>query len=199
MHRYNILLAVVAATLIAGGCSQQKTNATKVLDAVETSLADIKDDAARYAPEGLKGVQSQLDRLQASLKNKDYDDVIAGAPQLNKAVDSLRAAIESGKDQARAALASAKTEWESLSVEVPKLVETIQGRVDELSKKKHLPFGVSKDEFEGAKSGLDSMKSLWTEASSEYKSGKEVQAVQKAKTAKGMADEIREQLKIKKA
>ena len=197
MRRFNILLAVVAATMIAGGCSQQKTNATKVLDAVENSLADIKDDAARYAPEGLKGVQSQLDRLQASLKNKDYDDVIAGAPQLNKAVDSLRAAVESGKEHARAALASAKNEWESLSVEVPKLVESIQSRVDELSKKKRLPMGVSKDEFEGAKTSLASMKAMWAEAGDEFKSGKQVQAAEKAKTVKGMAEQLRDQLKIK--
>jgi outer membrane murein-binding lipoprotein Lpp len=197
MRRINILLAVVAATLIAGGCSQQKTNATKVLDAVDNSLADIKDDAARYAPDGLKGVQSQLDRLQASLKNKDYDDVIAGAPQLNKAVDSLRAAVKSGKEHARAATASAKNEWQSLSVEVPKLVDSIQSRVDELSKKKRLPMGVSKDEFEGAKTSLASMKSMWAEASDEFKSGKQVEAAQKAKTVKGMGEELRDQLKIK--
>jgi hypothetical protein len=197
MRRYNIFLAVVAATLIAGGCSQQKTNATKVLDAVETSLADIKDDAARYAPEGLKSVQAQLDRLQASLKNKDYDDVIAGTPALNKAVDSLRAAVESGREHARAAVATARNEWESLSVEVPKLVESIQTRVDELSKKKHLPMGVSKDEFEGAKTSLASMKSMWAEASDEFKSGKQVQAAEKAKTVKGMGEELRDQLKIK--
>lgn len=197
MRRYSIFLAVVAATLIAGGCTQQKTNATKVLDAVETSLADIKDDAARYAPEGLKGVQAQLDRLHASLENKDYDDVIAGAPQLNKAVDSLRAAVQSGKEHARAALASAKNEWESLSVEVPKLVDSIQSRVDELSKKKRLPMGVSKDEFEGAKTSLASMKSMWAEASDEFRSGRPVEAAQKAKTVKGMGEELRDQLKIK--
>jgi len=197
MRRYHILLAVVAATLIAGGCSQQKSNATKVLESVESSLADIKADAARYAPEGLKGVESQFERLQTSLKNKEYDDVIAGTPQLRKAVDSLREAVESGKEQARAALAAAKTEWESLSVEVPKLVETIQSRVDELSKKKHLPFGVSKDEFEGAKTSLASMKSTWAEASDDFKSGKPVEATQKARTVKGMGEEVREQLKIK--
>ena len=197
MRRFNIFLAVVAATLIAGGCSQQKANATKVLESVESSLADIKADAARYAPEGLKGVEAQLERLQASLKNEEYNDVIAGTPQLRKAVDSLRAAVESGKDQARAALASAKTEWESLSVEVPKLVESIQTRVDELSKKKRLPFGVSKEEFEGAKSSLDSMKSTWAEASQEFKSGNAVEAAEKAKTVKATGEEVREQLKIK--
>lgn len=199
MRPYKVLLAVVAATLFATGCSQQKNNATKVLENVETSLAEIKADAERYAPDGLKGVESQLARLRTSLENKEYNDVIAGTPQLKKAVDSLKAAVDSGKEQARTALAAAKTEWESLSVEVPKMVEDIQARVDELSAKKRLPFGLNKDEFAAAKSDFEVMKTQWTEASDEYSSGKQVQAVEKAKSAKGMNSEIREQLKMKEA
>lgn len=199
MNRSTFFLAVVAATMFATDCSQQKTNATKVLEGVEMKLADIKADAERYAPEGLKGIESQLERMHASIEKEEYDDVIAGAPALNKAVDSLRAAVVSGKDQARSALAAAKSEWESLSVEVPKMVEDIQARVDELSQKKRLPFGLNKDEFAEAKSDFESMKAQWTEASSEFKSGKQIQAVEKARTAKGMNEEIREQLKMKKA
>jgi len=54
MRSYKLILAVVAATLMAAGCSQQKQNATKVLEGVETKLATIKADAERYAPEGLR-------------------------------------------------------------------------------------------------------------------------------------------------
>ncbi len=199
MRIYKILLPIIAATMLASGCSQQKQNATKVLESVETSLADIKADAQRYAPDGLKSVESQLERLQKSLENKDYNDVIAGTPQLKKAVDSLKSAVESGKAQAHAALASAKTEWQSLSVEVPKMVEDIQARVDELSKEKRLPWGLNKDEFAAAKSSFENMKAQWTEASDEYKSGQQIKAVEKAKSAKEMNEDIREQLKMKKA
>ena len=193
------LLTLIAATLIATGCSQQKSNADKVLESIESSLAEVKADAERYAPEGLKGVEAQLARLKTSYENKEYNDVIAGTPQLRKAVDSLKSAVESGKAQARAAMAAAKTEWEALSVEVPKMVEDIQSRVDELSKQKRLPFGLNKDEFAKAKSEFETMKAQWTEASDEFKSGKQIQAVEKAKSAKGMNEEIREQLKMKNA
>src|SRR5688572_9600153 len=198
MRLYHVLLAVVATTLLATGCSQQKQNATKVLENVEMKLAEVKNDAERYAPDGLKGVEAQLERLNKSLEAKDYNDVIAGAPQLTKAVDSLKQAVDAGKAQASAALAAAKSEWESLSVEVPKMVEDIQARVDELEKKR-LPFGLNKDEFAEAKSDFEAMKAQWTEASNEYKSGKQIDAVEKAKSAKGMNEEIREQLKMKKA
>jgi len=199
MRPYNVLLAVVAAAVLATGCSQQKQNADKVLESIETSLAAIKDDAAQYAPEGLKSVESQLARLKTSYENQEYNDVIAGTPQLRKAVDSLTAAVESGKAQAKAALASAKKEWDSLSVEVPKMVEDIQSRVDELSKEKRLPWGLNKDEFAEAKSDFEIMKTQWTEASSEYKSGKEIKAVEKARIAREMNEDIRKQLKMKTA
>jgi hypothetical protein len=199
MRRFNILMALVAATVIAGGCSQQKQNADKVLDSVESSLAAIRSDAEHYAPDGLKSVDAQLARLKASYENKDYNDVIAGTPQLSKAVDSLENAVKSGKAQANAALAAAKTEWQSLSVEVPKMVEDIQARVDELSKEKRLPWGLNKDEFAKAKADFENMKTQWTDASDEYKSGKQVMAVEKARVAKDMNGDIREQLKMKKA
>jgi hypothetical protein len=147
----------------------------------------------------LKGVESQVARLKTSLDNKEYEDVLAGTPQLEKAVATLKQAVASGKAHARSALASAKTEWQGLSSEVPQMVETIEARVDELSKKKRLPWGVSKAEFEGAKSGLDSMKSLWAEAKAEYNKGDAADAVGKAKTVKGMAQEVRANLGIKES
>ena len=113
-------------------------------------------------------------------------------------MDSLKQAVDTGKEHARAAVAAAKSEWESLSVEVPKKVEDIQARVNELEKKR-LPFGLSKDEFAAAKSDFEAMKANWTEADREYKSGDQIEAVEKAKNAKGMNEPIRDQLKMKKA
>jgi len=199
MQISKFVLALAAASLLVTGCARNKAPATKALEAIETSLAEVRDDAAKYAPDGLKGVESQIARLNTSLENKEYDNVLAGTPQLEKAVATLKDAVTSGKAHARAALAAAKTEWEGLSAEVPQMVDTIQVRVDELSKKKRLPWGVSKEEFEGAKSGLDSMKSLWAEAKSEYSKGDTSDAVGKAKTVKGMAQEVRTRLGIKES
>lgn len=199
MHISKLILALVAASLLATGCAKLRAPATKAVEAIETSLAEVKADAARYAPDGLKGVESQLARLKTSLEAKEYENVLAGTPQLEKAVASLKDAVAAGKAQTRSALAAAKTEWEGLNAEVPRMVDTIQARVDELSKKSRLPFGVSKDEFAGAKSGLESMKSLWAEAKAEYNKGDAVDAVGKAKTAKGMGQEVRERLGIKES
>lgn len=196
MRISNAFLAMAAATLLITGCAQNRAPADKALDAIEASLKDVRDDASRYAPEGLKGVEAQLKRLRESYDAKEYGNVLAGAPELEKAVGSLKDAVESGKSQARKAVAAAKTEWEGLNAEVPKMVDTIQARVDTLSKGR-LPFGLNKNEFEGAKSAFESMKETWKDATAQASQGDAVEATSKGKTAKGMGEAIFDQLKIK--
>src|SRR5688572_15805354 len=97
-----------AALLVTAGCAQQKAPANKALESIEASLKDVRDDAAKYAPDGLKGVESQLARLKESYDKKEYDNVLAGTPELDKAVNSLKDAVASGKKHAAEALAVAK-------------------------------------------------------------------------------------------
>ena len=194
----NVFLALAATTLIATGCAQQKAPATKALAATEASLAEVRDDAAKYAPEGLKGVDAQIARLKESLDKKEYDNVLAGTPELDKAVASLKDAVTAGKKHAAAALAAAKTEWASLNTEVPQMVDNIQTRVDELSKKK-IRFRVSKEELESAKSGLEWMKSEWAEATAASNSGKQIAAAEKARAVKAKGEEVQKTLGMKEA
>jgi len=194
----NVFLALAATTLIATGCAQQKAPATKALASIDASLAEVKDDAAKYAPEGLKGVESQVARLKESLDKKEYDNVLAGTPALDKAVGSLKDAVAAGKKHAAAELAAAKSEWSTLNTEVPKMVENIQTRVDELSKKK-IRFRVSKDELESAKSGLEWMKSEWADATAASNSGKQITATEKARAVKAKGEEVQKTLGIKEA
>lgn len=198
MQISKVLMALAAATLFVTGCAQQKAPATKALDAIEKSLADIRVDAAKYAPDGLKSVETQLSNLNASLEKKEYENVLAGTPQLTKAVDSLKDAVESGKEHARAALAVAKGEWENLNIEVPKMVGNIQTRVDKLSKDK-IHISVTKDELASAKTGLEWMKSEWADAVAAANSGKQIKAADMAKTIKAKGAEVQKTLGMKEA
>jgi len=196
MQISKFVLALLAASVLATGCAKQRAPATKAVEAIETSLAEVKDDAAKYAPEGLKGVESQLARLKTSLEAKEYDNVLAGTPQLEKAVASLKDAVTSGKEHARAALATAKSEWATLSVEVPKMIEGIQARVDELSKRK-IRIKVSKEEVETAKTNLDWMKTELAEATAASDSGKITAAAEKAKAVREKGYEVEKTLGMK--
>jgi len=198
MRFSNVFLALAAATLIATGCAQQKAPANKALDAIEASLKDVRDDAAKYAPDGLKGVEAQFARLKESYDKKEYDNVLAGTPELDKAVASLKDAVEAGKKHAAAALAAAKSEWENLNTEVPKMIETIQARVDEQSKKT-FRLKVTKEELESAKSGLEWMKAEWAEATAAVNSGKQIVAAEKARAVKAKGEEVQKTLSMKEA
>jgi PBP1b-binding outer membrane lipoprotein LpoB len=198
MRFSNVFLALAATALLATGCAQQKAPANKALDAIEASLKDVRDDAAKYAPEGLKGVEAQFARLKESYDKKEYDNVLAGTPELDKAVASLKDAVASGKKHAAAALAAAKTEWATLNTEVPQLIEKIQTNVDEQSKKK-IRFKVSKEELESAKSGLEWMKTEWAEATAALNSGKQITAAEKARAVKARGEEVKKTLGMKEA
>jgi hypothetical protein len=188
------LLALAMVTLLAAGCSMQKKPANEAVSSIEASLAEIKDDAAKYAPDGLKGVEASLAQLKDNLSKEDYKSVLAGAPELTKAVGSLKEAVVTGKAHAEEVLATAKTEWQSLSADVPQMVEAIRSRIDILSKSKKLPKGVDKDAFESAKLGLHSMEVTWSDAATDATNGALTSATDKAKAVKAKGAEVLQQL-----
>ena len=196
--RTKLLLSACAAVLLISGCAKHQMEAKKDVDKIEDSLKDIRADAERYAPDGLKSVESQLARFKSDIDAKNFDDVVAGTPQLEKAVDSLKAAIASGKKHAAEAAAVAKTEWESLNATVPGMVEKIDARVAELDKRKMFR-GIKKEDFENAKSTFSTMKTTWAEAEEDAKAGKTVRAADKGKSAKELGDQLCETLDIKKS
>src|SRR5262245_29118428 len=97
------LWAVAAVTLLVTGCGKMKSEATQALTTIETSVSALKDDGMKYAPVAYQGVESTLATLKDALAKEDYKTVLAGTPELNKAVDSLKTAIASGKEQFEAA------------------------------------------------------------------------------------------------
>ena len=195
--RTKLLLSAAAAVLLISGCARHQMEAKKDVDKIEDSIKDIRADAERYAPEALKSIDSQIQRMKADIDAKNYDDVVAGSPQLQKAVDSMKAAIVTGKKHAQEALAVSKTEWESLKATVPGMVEQIDKRVAELDKRKMFR-GIKKEDFENAKSTFSTMKTTWAEAEENAKEGKTVAAATKGKSAKERGDQLCETLDIKK-
>ena len=196
--RTKLLLSAFAAVLLVSGCAKNQMEAKKDVDKIEDSLKDIRADAERYAADGLKSVDAQVARFKADIDAKNYDDVVAGTPQLEKAVDSLKAAIATGKKHAAQAAAVAKTEWESLNATVPGMVQKIDARVAELDKRKMFR-GIKKEDFENAKSTFSTMKTTWAEAEEDAKAGKTVRAADKGKSAKELGDQLCETLDIKKS
>ena len=187
------LLTSLVAVLIVG-CANQKVPAEAAIANAESAIAPIRDAAQKYVPDQMQAVDAQLNSLKDSLAKGDYAAVVAGAPALNTAISSLKDAAAAKQADAEAAIAKAKDAWTGLSTDLPKMVDAIQSRVDVLSKSHHLPKGVTKDSLAAAKSGLDSMKGAWSDASNAATSGDFTTAVTKAQAVKDQATQIMQSL-----
>jgi hypothetical protein len=189
MKKQSVWLLALATVLVVG-CANQKGPAEQAVAGTETALAAVREDAQKYVPDQLQTIDAQLAALRDSLSKGDYKAVLTGAPSVNSAIRSLKYAAEAKKADAEAALAKAKDAWGPLSTEVPKTVDAIESRVAALSKSHHLPKGVTKDGLAAAKAGVDSLKSMWSEASNASASGDFTTAVTKAQAVKDKAAQI---------
>jgi hypothetical protein len=187
------LMAAVMAVLIIG-CANQKAPAEQAVAGAESALGTVRDMAAKYVPDQLAAADAQLASLKDALGKGDYKGVLAAAPALMAAISSLKDTASAKAADAEAAMAKAKDAWGSASTDVPKMVAALQSRVDMLSKSHHLPSGVTKDSLASAKSGLDSVKAAWADASNAATSGDYSTAMSKAAAAKSQAQAIMQSL-----
>ena len=190
------VLAALAAVFIIG-CQNQRAPAEQAVAAAESALTSIRDMATRYDPDQLQAVDAQLNGVKDSLAKGDYKGVLAAMPALNTAIGNLKDAATAKQQEADAASAKAKDAWGPLSSDVPKMVDAISSRVDILSKSHHLPKGVTTDTLATAKSGLDSMKSAWGDASNAATSGDYTTAVTKGQAVRDQASQIMQSLGMK--
>jgi hypothetical protein len=194
MKKQSAWLLASLAALVLVGCAGQKEPAEKALASAQSALGAIHDAAQKYAPDELQAVETQLAGAKDSLAKGDYKGVLAAAPALNAAIGALKDTTEAKEKEAEAAAATAKDTWGPLSTDVPNMVAAIQSRVEVLSKSHHLPKGVSKDGLAAAKTGLASMKTMWSDASNSAAAGDFTAAVAKAQAMKAQAADIMKSL-----
>jgi hypothetical protein len=194
MKKLSLWLPAMLAAVALVGCMSQKAPAEQAVASAETALAAVRDTAQKYVPDQLQSVEAQLTAMKDSLNKGDYQAVLTAAPAMSSAISGLKDAADAKKADADAALAKAKDAWGPMSTDVPKMVDAIQSRVDTLSKSHHLPKGVTKDSLASAKSGLDSMKSAWSDASNAAASGDFTTAVSKGQAVKDQASDVMKSL-----
>lgn len=181
---------IIATALLAFGCANQKEPAEKAVAQVESAVAALREDAAKYAPDSLAAMDTSLTAAKEKLAKEDYKGVLADVPQLNSTLNSLKETVAEGKAQAEAAMAAASEQWNALSADIPKMVDAIQSRVDILGKSRKLPKNLSQEAFDSAKSKLESMKTTWQQASSAFATGDAVNAVAMANNVKQEGNEV---------
>ncbi len=174
---------VINIGLMAACGDGGKAAAEAALRALETAYGTVRSEAAKYAPDQAKSIDEELAEAQETFSKQDYKKALAEAQGLMAKVGDLGAVVATKKAELTEA-------WEGVRAGVPGVVQSLQQRVDELSKVKTLPKGVKKEAVEAAQSGAAALSNTWDEAAEAFKSANLTDALAKAKAVKGKAAEL---------
>ena len=184
------LLSLMAIMLAA--CAGQKEPAVKLIGEIQATVTAASAEAAKYVPEQLASVQTQLNALEASFDKQDYAAVASGAPAVLAAARSLATAAAEKKDDALKALSD---KWTALAGSVPGYLTAIQNRIDFLGKKANKKAAAGVD-LDGAKSALGDAMSLWSKAQAAFATGNLDEAVKTAQDVKSKIEPVAATLKL---
>jgi len=197
-------LLFVAAIVLAS-CAPQKEPAKKLIGQIEANLTAASEEAAKYVPDQLMAVQTDLGSLEASYDKHDYAAVVTAAPAVLDAAERLATAAAVKKDEI---LKSQSDEWAQYAAVLPGDFMALQSRIDLLGK----PFGGKPSaakpsaaklrggiDVEAAKAGLSDAASLWSKAQAAFATGNLEEAVATAKNVQTKIDAVAASLKIELA
>jgi hypothetical protein len=191
MFKQSLWVATLAALVVVAGCAGQKEPAEKALASVEASLAEIRDDASKFAKDQYEAVEAKVADLKGRIDKKEYKEVVVAVPEVTKEVGALKETVAAKKAEFELAAAAATEKWNAMGAEVPKIVASLQAKVDALAKR-------SKDKSPSADSlALDTVKNMWADATNLFSSGMAVEAAAKAEEARAKALELATKLKVK--
>jgi len=186
-------LPLVAGALLLTACGNEQP-ANNAVTQADAALSPMRDDALKFAPDELKAADATLAKMKDDLAKEDYKAVVGAVPQFNTEVKALQETLV----QKQTLAAAAQNEWDTLNAEVPKAVEAIQVRVDALKGAK-LPKEITKENYEAAKTELETVKATWTEATAAATAGDTVTAADKGRTVAAKVEEIKTELAMNPA
>ena len=186
-------IPLVAGALLLTACGNEQP-ANNAVTQADAALSPMRDDASKFAPDELKAADATLAKMKDDLAKEDYKAVVGAVPQFNTEVKALQETLV----QKQTLAAAAQNEWDTLNAEVPKAVEAIQVRVDALKGAK-LPKEITKENYEAAKTELETVKATWTEATAAATAGDTVTAADKGRTVAAKVEEIKTELAMNPA
>jgi len=187
---FSLTIVLFISSLMIMACgSSEKGPAELALNVAEKAIDATKEQAAKYVPDLVNSLENALASAKEKFNKKDYKAAIEEAK-------ALPAKAKEVLDAARAKMAEMAKQWEEYSQEIPKLVESLQGKVDALSKNAKLPANLTADKFNEVKSWVSSASEEWGKALGSFKEGSLTDAVNMAAAVKEKAMKAMEALGI---
>ncbi len=195
MRHHIKIAAIVLGALLVAACSQ-KDPAQKALDAAESALAAVHEDAMKYVPEQYDAVKSELNTARQAFQAEKYGDALKAVKDLPAKAKELGEAAAAKKKEV---LAQLNADWSSLSTGVPGMVKSIEDKLAELGKMRKLPAGLDRETVDAASNTLTEAKSAWDVASQAFTAGNVEEAVAKARSVETTAKELMSKLGLSEA
>ena len=177
------LAAAIAASALLVACNTDKVPADTAIKGAETAIAAAKPEAQKYVPDQLKSAEGALQAAKDQFAKGEYKVALTAATELGTKAKELAAAAAAKKDELTKS-------WNDLAADVPKLVDAVQGKIDQLGKLKKLPKEIDAAKLTTAKDSLAAAKASWQEATAAFGSGNIQDALAKGKTVKEKVAEV---------
>jgi hypothetical protein len=182
-------LAPACGLLLLAACADRKEDAERAMVAARNSVAAMREDAARYAPDDLAHAQNLLGQMEHSFEGGDYDAVMEGVSRFEKGLESAEAKVAGGRKVADQAIADAVMRWNQLDRSVPPLIALAEERARSGSQ-------AAKTGAANTEAAIADLRAAWLQASSAFASGRPVEAVQQADDIERRARALLQQLGI---
>jgi lipopolysaccharide export LptBFGC system permease protein LptF len=173
----SILLVALALTMVS--CASEKGAATSAIKAAETAWAAAKDNVMKILPADGQLVEDAIAAAKASLEQGDAKAALAAVKDIPAKITELTASLGAKETELKGV-------WELLNTNLPGVVQTVQKRVDILSKARSLPAGLDQAAFDQVKTDMTTATSTWVEAQAAQQAGNLGEAVAKAIDVKGL-------------
>ncbi len=186
MVRTLALVGLVLAGALAAGCSQ-KDSAQTAIDAGETALDAVHEEAQKYIPGQYAELKAELDTARTYFHEEQYLRAIDEVKDIPAKARLLSAAATAARETLAASIA---VDWARLQAELPGKLAALDGRLAELGKERRLPAGLSRETLAriGAQAGV--ARRAWDEASAAYQAGSLEGAVARALESENLAGEL---------
>ncbi len=188
MRSVRVMFLAVAASVLLGACSQ-KDPAAIAIDAAESALAAVHEQAQKYVPKQYAEVKAHLDEARKAFGEERYEEALAIAKGLPARARDLSEAATAARDRLAEEIA---VDWERLQTQMPDLVAGLESRVAELSSARRLPEGIGQEALERAREGLDIARGAWGQAREAFDAGNLEGAVARGLEADRLVRELRE-------
>lgn len=195
MRSHVKVAAILLGALLVTACSQ-KDPAQKALDAAESALAAVHEDAMKYVPEQYDAVKNDLNAARQAFQAEKYADALKAVKDVPAKAKELGEAAAAKKKEVVAQL---NADWSSLSTGVPGIVKSIEDRLAALGKMRKLPAGLDRATVDTASSGLTAAKADWDMASQAFTAGNVEEAVAKARSVETAAKDLMSKLGMSEA